>query len=357
MPSQRSLEPLHRLGCVATHLAARVDRLFLVSHDPGQPGAASITVVLEYVDPTVLAVDPDTGEGSPLLCACAELLAACGVVAAKTRLVITGDFVRSVRDRGEPGSAYHQNYDIQRNTGMVGGKTIPRPDSTIDVLLHAAMLVPTENGDRSAAEIAMRTLLHEAQHVVIAQNGEAGSDFGSAPWARRNFLTAADQVIEEYRAESVACRLAGQNGWSSADLVATVRKWLDDLQRIAVREYQTHLDVSKLSYDILQQSHTVWKLLAYVVAEQSAAGQALPMSATDDDLWGLMVKPHWEEFIALLKAVPGSDHRTPRTDLDRLADSLADVMQRWLLTLGFEFRDTAEGAVFMITDWALLELD
>lgn len=324
-----------------------------MSDGPGEPGTVTIAVSLEYVDPELLGIDPAEDEWPPLLRGCAEVLAACGVVAGMTRLVITGDFVRSVQDRGEPGSTYHQNYDLERNTGIVGGKTISRPDSTIDVLLHAAMFDPNAEG---MAELAIHTVLHEGQHVVIAQNGEADSDFESVPWARRNFLTAADQVIEEYRAEAVAAGVA-PSGWATDDLVESLRSWLEHLQRIALVEYQAHLDAGKLSYDILQQTHTLWKLLAYVVAEQVGADQALPTSVTDDYLWALMVEPHWTEFTALLAAVPHGNQRMSRPDLDQLASDLADVMERWLLTLGFEFTDNPDGAAFFIRDWSLLELD
>ncbi len=345
--------PRHYGASVTTRLGP-VGRLARMANGSGDPGTTTIAVTLEYVDVTLLGIDPDAGEFPPLLRDCVGVLAACGVVPDKTRLVITGDFVRSVQDRGEPDSVYHQNYDTRRNTGMVGGKTIPRPDSTVDVLLHAAMFVPA---DDDGAEVAIRTLVHEAQHVVIYQNGEAGDDFESAPWARRNFLTSADQVIEEYRAESVASRVAGPSGWNTDGLVALVRTWLKDLRRIAVKEYQFHLDAGKLAYDILQETHTVWKLLAYVVAEQVATDQTLPTSVVEDDLWALSVAPHWAEFTAMLKAVPGGDQRAPRTELDELASNLADVMQRWLLTLGFEFTDMPEGSAFFITDWSLLELE
>src|SRR4051812_27264277 len=101
----------------------------------GGPGAVTLPVALEDVDPERLGIRHEEGAFPPLLRGCAEVLVACGVVPAMTRLVVTGDFVRSVQDRGEQGSAYHDNYNLERNTGMVGGKTIRRPDSTIDVLL------------------------------------------------------------------------------------------------------------------------------------------------------------------------------------------------------------------------------
>ena len=329
-----------------------------MSTGSGELGTATIVVTLEHVDVTLLGIDADAVGFQSLLRDCVSVLAACGVVADKTRLVITGDFVRSVQDRGEPGSAYHENYDTRRNTGIVGGKTIPRPDSMVDVLLHAAMFVPPDNqGDVSHAEVAIRTLVHEAQHVVIAQNGEGGGNFASAFWARRNFLTVADQVIEEYRAESVAARIAGPSGWNTDDLVVMVGTWLKALQRIATNEYQSHLNTAKLANDIIQETHTVWKLLAYVIAEQVATDQALPTNVVEDDLWALSIAPHWVEYKALLEPIPGADQRVPRMELDRSVAALADALERWLLTLGFEFTDTPEGSVFVIADWSLLMLE
>jgi hypothetical protein len=329
-----------------------------VTDNPQEP-AASVSLVFEYVDPSVLGTDLETGSVPPLLRACASALAACGVDTAKTRLVITADFVRSVQDRGEPGSISHKNYNTQRNTGMVGGKTISLPDSTIDVLLQAAMFVPTERTEDAddVAGTALHTAAHEAQHVVIAQHGEASGDFESTPWARRNLLVAADQVIEEYRAELVACGMVGPLGWNTEDLVSSAKTWLTDLQRIATVEYQSHLDVGKLAYDILRESHTVWKLLGYVAAEQRVAGEGLPTSVSDNDLWLALIEPHWDEFTLLLARVPGGDERTPREELVRLASDLADLLSKWLVTLGFEYTDHPEGAAFHIRDWTLLALE
>lgn len=329
-----------------------------MTDEPQEP-AASVSLVFEYVDPTVLGTDPETGAVPPLIRACAGALIACGVDTVKTRLVITADFVRSVQDRGEPGSIYHESYSTERNTGMVGGKTIPLPDSTIDVLLQAGMFVPTETDDDAdeLAQLALHTVVHEAQHVAIAQHGEASGDFESAPSARRNLLVAADQVIEEYRAEVVACRMVGPSGWNSDDLVSSTKTWLSDLRRIATVEYQRHLDVGKLAYDILQESHTVWKLLGYVAAEQHVAGQGLPSGVADDQLWLALIEPQWEEFKHLLAKVPDGAERTLREGLVSLASELADLLAAWLVTLGFEYTDLDEGTAFHIRDWTLLELE
>lgn len=318
---------------------------------------SSIALVLEYVDPSLIYVDLDAGTYPQLLRACASCLVACGVDTNKTRLVITGDFVQSVRDRGEAGSTYHENYDTQRNTGMVGGKTIPLPDGTVDVLLQAVMFLPEHQETDWLAETTLHTLVHEAQHVLTAQNGEQDGDFQSEPWARLNFLTAADQVIEEYRAECVASEIVGSSGWNGDDLVASINAWLTALRRIATVEYQSHLDVDRFSYDILQQTHTFWKLLAYVVAEQSASGQELPAAVAEDDLWALMVEPFWEDFKAILATVPTAEQRTPRNELDAFASRLADLLQRWLSGLGFDFVDRPGGAAFHVTDWTLLTID
>ncbi|MBZ2198460.1 hypothetical protein [Occultella gossypii] len=327
--------------------------------DGPEERAASVALVFEYVDPSLLGMNLEAGDFPPLLQGCAGMLVACGVDTAKTRLVITGDFVRSVQDRGEPGSEYHENYNTQRNTGMVGGKTIPLPDSTVDVLLQAVMFVPLNHAEDAAAVAgsALHTVVHEAQHVVIAQHGEASGELEATPWARRNLLIAADQVIEEYRAELVACQVVGPSGWNTEDLVSSAKTWLGDLQRIATVEYQSHLDVGRLAYDILQESHTVWKLLGYAAAEQLEARDGLPTVVAEDELWTAMIEPHWEEFTLLLARVPGGDERIPRAELESLASDLADLFADWLVTLGFEFTDHPEGAAFYIRDWTLLALE
>ncbi|WP_169701985.1 hypothetical protein [Janibacter terrae] len=328
-----------------------------MTNEKEKPGAV-VSLVFEYVDPSVLGADPEAGEFPPLLRGCAAVLAACGVDTTKTRLVITGDFVRSVQDRGEPGSNYHENFNTRRNTGMVGGKTISLPDSSIDVLLQAVMFVLPESAEdvRDVAESALHTVVHEGQHVVMAQRGEASEDFESSPWARRNLLVAADQVIEEYRAELVASREV-PSGWTADDLISSAKTWLSDLQRIATVEYQSHMDVGKLSGDVLQETHTVWKLLGYVAAEHRVAGLGLPTSVTEHELWVAMIEPHWPEFTLLLANVPGADERIPRKDLVHLTSDLADLFSMWLVTLGFEFTDTPEGSKFFIKDWTLLELE
>ncbi len=316
--------------------------------------AAAATISFEYADLELLGVDAEAGTVGPAISECAGLLSACGVDVSAARLVITGDFVRSVRDRGEPGSTYHENYDTARNTGVVGGKTIKRPDSTIDILLHAAFFESDGKELGQDLEIGYRTLIHEAQHVVIYQNGEDASDFEGEPWARRNFLVCADQVMEEYRAEVVACRVVSRGGWNTSDLRETVRAWFEILQRVAVLEYQDHLDVGKLAYDVLQETHTLWKLLAYVAAELHVTGETLSRDITDDELWALTIAPHWADFIALLNTVPDGQQRTTRVELQSATENLADLMARWLPTLGFSCRDASEGSEFLITSWDLL---
>ena len=316
----------------------------------------TLAVAIEYADPALLGVDAANGSFPELIQTCGEVLLACGADPVRTRLVITGDFVQSVRDRGEPDSEYHQNYDTRRNDGVVVGKTIDRDDNTVDVLLQGGLFLVDGEDDQLAfqTETAIRTLVHEAQHVVTRQNGEDGSTFEESEWARRNFLTAADEVIEEYRAERVATRLVGPGGWNTAGLVGTARTWLNDLQRIALEEYQQHLDTRRLSYDILQETHTVWKLLAYVAAELAEGDASLPDAVAEDALWVRMVQPYWDEFTELLGAVPDAHSRVNRVRLDEHAASIADLFEQWLLSLGFEFADTPEGSAFWIRDFGLL---
>lgn len=318
-------------------------------------------LVLEYVEaePLGIRVGPGGPVVPPSLLQCLAALAAAGVVTTSTKLVVTGDFIRSVRDRGN--TAYHANYDIRRSAGEVAGKTIPMPDGTVDVLINAGWFaagVDEAFNDATTPVVsgAVRIVLHEAQHVLIAQAGEGGPAFEDQRWARRNLLTAADQVIEEYRAEAVCSGIFGSD-WAS-HLVSVLETWHADLERIACVEYQQHLDAGRLSYDIVQQTHTVWKVLGYVVAELTAgSGLKLAPAVTDHALWRLMVEPHWERFTTILSSVPDATQRVSRDVLNSFAGELADECKDWLLSLGFEYSDGPSGASFWIHDWTLFDGD
>lgn len=103
----------------------------------------------------------------------------------------------------------------------------------------------------------------------------------------------------------------------------------NDLRRIATIDYQQHLDVAKLSFDVGQQTLHLWKLLGYVAAARRVAGLpvgapfASPLVATVE--WGLMVAAYWDGFEELLVHVPPARERLQPGNLERWSNALADL--------------------------------
>ncbi|GAB3435084.1 hypothetical protein GCM10027517_03870 [Phycicoccus ginsengisoli] len=307
----------------------------------------------------MLGIDPEAPVAPELLTTCASILAVAAVDAERCRLIVAGDFVASVQERSTS-DYYRENYDLRRSTGMVAAKTMTLADGSIDVLVPAGWFsldLTSEQADE-VRSLAVRAVWHEAQHVAIAQAGESDPEaFVGEPWARRNFLTVADQVIEEYRAERALAGdfVVGGHGWDLGEVLET---WRNDLIRIACVEYQEHLDVGRLWFGIGQECQTIWKLLAYVAATLPA--DADPVASVGDDvsthpLWSRMVGPHWLRFVEILRPVPPGSDRVERARIERFAGDLADELSTWLKTLGFDFSDGADGnSTFYITDWSLL---
>jgi len=322
--------------------------------------ARPAAIVLEFADPTWFGMDPEAVEATPDMAACASVLGSLVPDPGRCRLVVTGDFIESVRQRSAD-PYYRDNYSLDRNTGVVGGKTMPMPDGSIDVLLHAMLftLDKTPGEAESASRQAIRTVLHEGQHVAMRQAGEADPDYSGLPVGRMSLLTVADQVIEEYRAEAGIEHNFDQfqdlGIWNIPEVLTA---WLDTLARIACVEYQEHLDVGRLWYGIGQETHTTWKLLAYLVARIPASSD--PAAAIDPDvvahpLWQLMVEPHWSRFAAILRAVPTGMERTSRRVIDDAVEQLAEEFEDWFRTLGFALVDDGDQFAFYITDWTVLE--
>ncbi|MGC4154509.1 MAG: hypothetical protein QM628_15725 [Propionicimonas sp.] len=319
---------------------------------PSLPGCQ-----LEYLDPAQLGVSPSNPVATELMVACVGLLSQCAVEPGRCRLIITGDFVESVRQR-LPEGEYRDTYGVDRGTGVVGGKTMQMPDRTLDVLV-ADMLFQTGKTpaqQESARNTALHTVFHEGQHVAMMQAGETDPDLSGLPRGRQYLETLADLVIQEYRAER-AVALAGLTAGNEWDLAAEVKRWRDALARIACVEYQEHLDVLRLWHGVLQESNIVWKLLAYVagrIPDGSSTKHTPSKAVRGDHLWRRMIKPHWRQFIDILRQVPPGDVPTTQADLAEARRLLADEFGAWLLTLGFEAVDGDDGFAFYVRDWGLL---
>lgn len=157
------------------------------------PETQLVSLSLDCLDPAVVRVDPSAGLVSPLITHCLAVIAAAVPHPGDTRLVISGDFVSSVKDRLAPGP-YRDSYSTDRIDGSVGGKTLRLADGTIDIVMPSVVseAADDEETNEFRAVLAIRTVTHEAQHVAMYQAEEAETDsYDDQPWARQNFLRAA----------------------------------------------------------------------------------------------------------------------------------------------------------------------
>lgn len=310
-------------------------------------------------DDVRIALKNSDTNASEIVSWCLERLAKDSPEPDQVRLVLSGDFVASVQDRfrDTPGAS---QYTIMRGSGVVGGKTIACRDGHIDVLLHAGFFMALDEGADSidTVQLIRRTVAHEAQHVAIHQRELSFQEPTIRSFKAANLESAALAIIEEYRAElGVELELRrGDARWDPLQI-------LDDLSAglgVAVAEYQFHLEVERLIFEVGASALIAWKSLAYQVAEERImlGKHRSNVQATHDMRWAKLIGPHWDEFIDLLGAIEAGTAKTPPAELTSAASALAQLLDEWLLTLGFRWIDTPNGSShFAIEQWYFEEPD
>ncbi|WP_282837385.1 hypothetical protein [Microbacterium flavum] len=317
--------------------------------------------VFEEVNPVLLGMDQETWVPNRQVNLARAVLGTLAPNPETVVLVVTGDIVQSARDRF-PEAARAEAFDDERGAGTLGGKTM-----TVGAETH--VLMPywfyTDNdavrdlmGDEEAEEwiagsearekLAIRTAVHEAQHVIMKQAGEDENDFSDAWRARGMFLTLAHDIIDEYRAE-LGVATGMREDFESRIAPETLLAWRAALTG-AASDYQKHRDVQRLMYGVLEQSQHAWKALANVAAARRVAGGSTPLDPTVPE-WTALVSEHWENFEQMLNEVPPPHTRTSPVTMRAYAEELADILDSWLQALGFTWRDTHGGrnAEFLIT--------
>jgi hypothetical protein len=279
---------------------------------------------------------------------CARALVTSALDPTKVRLVFAVDFVASVTRRMESDGPI---FDLRRNDGMVGGKTMGIDNGGIDVLIPAALVALAPRSTRDARlGLVIRTVSHESFHVAMMQAGEGEQAYPGLPRAQRDYLLMADQVIGEYRAEAAvpADLRKPESRW---DPIAVLTTMQSDLARIAAVEYQEHLDIDRLCNSVLGEAHTAWKLLAVHIAH-GGDGVLEDSQADPERVWERLAAPQWEKFAEIIRSIPNGGARVPEEVLRQATEDIADEFRRWLRTLGFDYRDDPEGgAIFTIADW------
>lgn len=305
------------------------------------------TVSCEYVEATTLGIDPTMRYLPGLISFCQRTLADMAPDPDAVLLVITGDFVHSVTKR-LPTETDETGLSEERGAGRVAGKTM-EVDDEIHVLIPTwhfpdPLEVESQKDVSDRERIARRTILHEAQHVVMMQAGEDFKDFSSEPWARGHFLSGAHQILAEYRAELAVPRsLWEESDW---DFPADSLKALQDGLRACEDSYCLSGDLDALSQKVYQQALHLWKRFAYLAAARRIAEISTPPDASTKRLWASMGSEHWGPFEDLLGQVASAQTRVPQIELEHTADKLADLLQKWLVSLGYRWQDTARGAWF-----------
>lgn len=312
---------------------------------------ALVGFILEDADAEALGVDPATGQVSELINFCRATIAAMAPDPSSVLLVIAGDFVGSVKSRLP--QTYRDSFDDARGAGLVAAKTMVVGDEIhvvfpawyfLDSAAMEARMSPAELAEflSTAPErdrLTRRTTVHEAQHVAMDQADEDESDFPNARWARRNFLSVAHQILTEYRAElGVHRELRGE--YETDFPLESLAALKVDLAVID-DAYQADLNVDALSHNVLQQTQYLWKALAYFAAARRIEGVHSPivLTAADQALWDQMGGEHWAQFEGLLGRMVSAHTRVSAVDLQRVTDDLADLLEKWLVSLGFSWRD------------------
>jgi len=320
----------------------------------------------EAVDPELLGMDPATWVPSESVNFCRAVLGTLALRPEEVTLVVAGDMVKSVRDR-LPEGVDRDAFNDERGAGMLAGKTMQVGDAVyvllpywffVDSAAALRVLGDEDADDFVAAEetrfrLARRTVIHEAQHVVMFQAGEGAIDFSGAARARRDFVALAHFIVDEYRAE-LGVPTEVRETFETEVESTTLPNLQSNLSRI-VNEYQLHLDPERLMYSVLPEAQHAWKALACVAAARRVAGSTDPLDS-DTDGWVLMASTFWDRFENLLTQVPSAHTRITQSELKRLAEELADILDDWLRGLGFTWRDIDNGsnAEFRITSWRIV---
>jgi hypothetical protein len=329
-----------------------------VSDDSAQP---ELTLVLEhFTDELVVAVQSDvlrrSSDALLLRIRSAVLKSLQLDDLPKTRLVITADLVRSVNDREDRSS---KPFTMERGSGIVAAKTMPpNANGVVDILVPAHWLVsndeagsPTDDVGKYVRHIAA----HEAVHASLFHLAVEPFDVHRREQfddAMLQFVAMASEQVEEHLAEYLAGRVADlQEGTTTEQIRGAFEAW----RRILAAELPAipeddpnYIDRSmRVSFEA---THVLWKMLAYLAAELRSSDNFRPVSAEIRSLseWKSTVEPWWPEYVSLLAKIPMSTD-VDIESTDDVVKSIAELLQRWALGIGFDFHDTSEGAWFQVT--------
>ena len=309
--------------------------------------------MLEYTEPIQLGMKAEGGMVTSLMDYCLTVAGDAALDPEHAVIVFSGEVAESVRDR-LPAGSYRDKFDLARGDGMMGAKAM-RVDDEVHIVFPAFLLwdsgwlrsvdpIDEQGFIANAAarkQYAKRLAIHESGHVATFQAREESEEFSGEPLARRKLLHTAQQIIDEYRAElDVPQSLMEEwDAQLSVESVTALRTYV----KAAAAEVPRNRNHDQLGQTIVDQAQNLWKVLACLAAVRRTTGVPLgepfPDEVTATIEWTEMLSAHWHEFEGFLSETPSSRTRMTTRSLKARAEGLADLLDGWLVTFGFVWRD------------------
>ena len=249
-----------------------------------------------------------------------------------TEVLITDRFVDDVRQM--IGS---NEYEIDRGTGIVAAKTIPRTPVDSIIVVNAEVASDLDHSDLS------RLLAHESGHVLLRQRGEHSADTQSTWMGDRVLRSLAATAIEEYRVERAVYAhgfgLAGDVDWAGAGDLATEMN-LAVMTAVTIEE-KNKANPLELSNDITAVHNWSSKKLAYIAAavEAEAVPATPELPAEHQANWDDYVRDTWTHRLNGYRSIPDAATPMPASNLDRAVDKLMTVERHFLKSMGFYYKE------------------
>jgi hypothetical protein len=273
--------------------------------------------------------------------------------------------IRQAIMRRSPGAPYN----VERGSGIVGGRTMLRNDGGVDVIVDGNFLVASDasgmkftsaGGPRvssEAVQLLRRTVAHEAQHAVMDMRGSGFDNYGfQSSWgtARRYQFAVAVKMCDEHRAQWNAAAAIGRNPPTVGDVLDFLCHMGQELATAAARfQESSHApaDIGRLREDVYTAVIPVWTMAAYWTAEYRDGNEIseMPQEITQLKIWQRYIGASWELLTEALSQLPVLVDTSPEV-LHQGAKRVAAAVAGSLEHIGFRHYDSPTLVEFFYID-------
>jgi hypothetical protein len=268
-------------------------------------------------------------------------------------LIIAWDFAAAVRrsddDESDDLNDDDESDDLKRGSRQVAGYTKPVGDGYIVILdVRSLMGADRENPKDADMAAVRRTLIHEAQHVIMYRCGSGSGNYGVdgvEGEINRVLAAHAAKVCDEHRAQ-----------WHAVKRTAPQPPTDDDVAT-ALEELDRELAAIKLNHDgapdgpysvhnalaVLTTCSHFWTSLSYWAAElrvNDVEIADMPTTIAALPLWRHYAGEVWSRLQASLRTLPVEELRTSPEILSAARQQVAAVLRSSLETIGFTYVET-----------------